>query len=41
MRAAVARVATQSDQITLEKWRHGSIIVRVEERLARAWQYWL
>lgn len=41
MRAAFTRDVEQSDQITLEKWRHRSTVVRVKERLARLWQYWL
>ena len=35
------KTTVQSDQITLEKWRHRSTVVRVKERLARLWQYWL
>jgi cardiolipin synthase len=41
MRAAFTRDLAQSEQITLEKWRHRSIGVRIKERLARVWQYWL
>ena len=41
MRAAFTRDVEQSDQITLEKWRHRPTSVRIKERLARVWQYWL
>ncbi len=41
MRAAFTRDVAQSGQITLEQWRHRSIVVRFKERLARVWQYWL
>jgi cardiolipin synthase len=41
MRAAFARDVAQSEQITLEQWRQRSIGVRLKERLARVWQYWL
>jgi cardiolipin synthase len=41
MRAAFERDVAQSRRITLEQWRHRSIDVRVKERLARLWQYWL
>jgi cardiolipin synthase len=41
MRAAFTRDLAQSGQITLEKWRHRPAGVRVKERLARVWQYWL
>jgi len=41
MRAAFARDVAQSEQITLEEWRDRSIGVRIKEKLARLWQYWL
>jgi cardiolipin synthase len=41
MRAAFKRDVAQSDEITLEQWRYRSLVVRVKERLARVWQYWL
>jgi cardiolipin synthase A/B len=41
MRAAFKRDVAQSEQITLEQWRNRSIGVRLKERLARLWEYWL
>jgi cardiolipin synthase len=41
MRAAFTRDVAQSRQITLEGWRHRSIVVRLKERFARIWEYWL
>jgi cardiolipin synthase len=41
MRAAFERDVAQSEQITLEQWRHRSIGVRLKEKLARVWEYWL
>jgi len=41
MRAAFLRDLAQSEQIELEQWRQRSIGVRLKERLARVWQYWL
>jgi len=41
MRAAFMRDLAQSEQITLEEWRNRSIGVRLKERLARLWEYWL
>jgi len=41
MRAAFKRDVAQSEQITLEEWRDRSIAVRLKERLARLWEYWL
>ena len=41
MRAAFARDVALSGQITHEQWRHRSIAVRLKERMARVWQYWL
>jgi len=32
---------TSSEEITLEQWRHRSIIKRMKESFARVWQYWL
>jgi len=41
MRAAFKRDVAQSEEITLEEWRDRSIAVRLKERLARLWEYWL
>jgi cardiolipin synthase len=41
MRAAFTRDVAQSGQITLDQWRHRSMVVRLKERFARVWQYWL
>jgi len=41
MRAAFERDVAQSEQITLEQWRHRSIGVRLKEKFARVWEYWL
>ncbi|MEP7294716.1 MAG: cardiolipin synthase [Burkholderiales bacterium] len=41
MRAAFDADVAQSAQITLDAWRERSMALRVKERLARVWQYWL
>jgi cardiolipin synthase len=41
MRAAFERDVAQSEQITLERWRDRSMGVRLKEKFARLWQYWL
>jgi len=41
MRAVFERDVAQSEQITLERWRHRSIDLRVKETFSRLWQYWL
>jgi cardiolipin synthase len=41
MRADFTRDVAQSSQITLEQWRHRSIMMRLKEKVARVWQYWL
>jgi cardiolipin synthase len=41
MRAAFSRDVAASEQITLEQWRRRPLMVKVKERLARVWQYWL
>jgi cardiolipin synthase len=41
MRAAFESDVAKSSEITLEQWRRRSIVVRIKERLARLWQYWL
>ena len=41
MRAAFAANVARSDQVTLEQWRRRSIVLRLKERFARVWQYWL
>ena len=41
MRAAFESDVAQSEQITLEQWQRRSLVLRVKERFARLWQYWL
>lgn len=41
MRAAFRRDEALSTQITLEQWQRRPVVVRVQEHLARMWQYWL
>ena len=41
MRAAFEHDVAQSEQITLEQWRNRSVVLRLKERFARLWQYWL
>jgi len=41
MRAAFESDVAKSSEITLEQWRRRPIVVRIKERLARLWQYWL
>ena len=41
MRAAFASDVARSEQITLEQWQRRSIVLRIKERSARLWQYWL
>jgi cardiolipin synthase len=41
MRAAFEADVAKSEQITLEKWQHRSMLLRVKEWFARRWQYWL
>ena len=41
MRAAFDADVAQSEQVTLDAWRHRSIALRMKEQLARVWQYWL
>jgi cardiolipin synthase len=41
MRAAFERDELQSNPITLEHWRHRSVVLRTQEAFARLWQYWL
>jgi cardiolipin synthase A/B len=41
MRAAFASDIAKSEQITLEQWQRRSIVLRIKERSARLWQYWL
>jgi len=41
MRAAFEADVAKSEQITLEKWQHRSMILRAKEWFARRWQYWL
>ncbi len=41
MKAMFARDLTESEQITLDQWRHRSLILRFKERMARIGAYWL
>jgi cardiolipin synthase len=41
MRVAFASDVARSEQITLEQWQRRSIMLRIKERSARLWQYWL
>jgi cardiolipin synthase len=41
MRAVFENDVAQSEQITLERWRHRSVNLRVKETFSRLWQYWL
>jgi cardiolipin synthase len=41
MRAAFERDVAQSEQVTLKKWRDRPLGVRIKEKFARLWQYWL
>ena len=41
MRAAFLRDVALSNQLTLEQWQQRPIVVRIQEQLARLWQYWL
>ena len=41
MRAVFERDLAASQRITLEQWRRRPLAMRLRERLARLWQYWL
>ena len=41
MHSAFDADVAQSEQITLAAWRGRSVALRLKERLARVWQYWL
>ncbi|MBI3545774.1 MAG: cardiolipin synthase [Gammaproteobacteria bacterium] len=41
MQAMFVQDLHESDAIELDRWRHRSFMLRVEERFARLWQYWL
>jgi cardiolipin synthase A/B len=41
MRAVFERDQVASERMTLEQWQHRPLMMRLRERLARLWQYWL
>jgi cardiolipin synthase len=41
MEAMFAADLAESDAIALDRWRHRSLILRLKERSARIWAYWL
>ena len=41
MRAAFQKDLAQSQQLTLEQWRHRGLMPRLQEWTARMWEYWL
>ena len=41
MEAMFAQDLTESDAITLDQWRHWSLMMRLKERMARIGAYWL
>jgi cardiolipin synthase A/B len=41
VQAMFAKDLAESDAITLERWQHRSLDLRVKELFARAWEYWL
>ncbi len=41
METMFAADQVESDEITLDRWRHRALMLRVKERNARIWAYWL
>jgi len=41
MRDAFQADLAESDEVTLEKWKHRAVDVRIKELIGRLWEYWL